>query len=294
MRAIPAALTAAILFATFGQAEAEARAAEGRQSRQSAQVVARNANAARTAATATRPQAQRGQQATRQQTTRQNTVRQASMRRVATRGGAGASGGGGGISCVPYARQVTGMAISGNGRDWWHNASGLYARGHRPEAGSVMAMPGTGAMRMGHVAVVERVIGPREIEIQHANWGGPGIRRGSVMHGVSVVDVSANNDWSAVRVQVGHSDNAFGRVYPVYGFIHNRPDATGGTMLAGTSPGRRPVTIAEGGDSPTLSGLRGGSELAQASPAPSAGRSRGAARDNTWRTLVLPTNVSYR
>lgn len=287
MRAIPAALTAAILFATFGQAEAEARATEGRQSRQSAQMVARNTNAART--TATRQQAQRGPQATRQSTTRQNMARQAGVRRVAMRGGAG-WGGGGGISCVPYARQVTGMAISGNGRDWWHNAAGLYARNQRPEPGSVMAMPGTGAMRMGHVAVVERVVGPREIEIQHANWGGPGIRRGSVMHGVSVVDVSANNDWSAVRVQVGHSDNAFGRVYPVYGFIHNRPDPTGGTMLAGTSPGRRPVTIAEGGDSPTLSGLRSGGELAQAPAAPARNTTSGSG----WRSLVLQTNVSYR
>ncbi|MBR0653718.1 CHAP domain-containing protein [Roseomonas arctica] len=177
---------------------------------------------------------------------------------VASRGYGG--GYGGGISCVPYAREATGMAISGNGRDWWHNASGLYDRSHRPEPGSVMAMPGTGAMRMGHVAVVERVIGAREIEIHHANWGGPGIARGTVMRGVNVVDVSAANDWSAVRIQTGHSDTTFGRVYPVYGFIHNRPDRTGGTMLAGS--GRRPVDIAEGGTSVSLGDLRA-TEVAQ-------------------------------
>src|SRR5919202_2192723 len=34
----------------------------------------------------------------------------------------------GGLSCVPYARMVTGMAITGNGGEWWRNASGLYAR----------------------------------------------------------------------------------------------------------------------------------------------------------------------
>jgi surface antigen len=144
-----------------------------------------------------------------------------------------AGGFGGGISCVPYARQATGMTISGNGRDWWHNAAGLYARGNRPEVGSVMAFPGSGGMRSGHVAVVERVISPREVLIHHANWGGPGIRRGSIMRGVSVIDTSPNNDWTQVRVQVGHSAENYGRPYPVYGFIHNRPDTTGGTMLAG-------------------------------------------------------------
>jgi hypothetical protein len=48
-----------------------------------------------------------------------------------------------------------------------------------------------------------------------------------------VIDTSPNNDWTQVRVQVGHSAENYGRPYPVYGFIHNRPDTTGGTMLAG-------------------------------------------------------------
>uniref|UniRef100_UPI0018DFE76E CHAP domain-containing protein n=1 Tax=Roseomonas rosulenta TaxID=2748667 RepID=UPI0018DFE76E len=149
------------------------------------------------------------------------------------RGHAAVGGYSGGISCVPYARQATGMDISGNGRDWWHNAAGLYARGNRPEVGSVMAFPGSGGMRAGHVAVVERVISSREVLIHHANWGGPGIRRGSIMRGVSVIDASPNNDWTQVRVQVGHSAENYGRAYPLYGFIYNRPDATGGTMMAG-------------------------------------------------------------
>lgn len=134
-----------------------------------------------------------------------------------------------GISCVPYARQVTGMDISGNGRDWWHNAAGRYARGQRPERGSILSFPASGGMRMGHVAVVSRVVDSRVIEIDHANWGGPGIRRGSVMRGVRVQDVSDANDWTRVRVQVGHSAEAFGRVYPTHGFIHNRP---AGSMVA--------------------------------------------------------------
>ena len=47
-----------------------------------------------------------------------------------------------------------------------------------------------------------------------------------------MIDASANNDWSQVRVQVGHSNENYGRVYAVQGFIHNRPDATGGALRA--------------------------------------------------------------
>jgi surface antigen len=134
-----------------------------------------------------------------------------------------ASGFSGGLTCVPYARSVTGMDISGNGRDWWHNAAGRYARGQRPQVGSVLAWPGSGSMGSGHVAVVSRVLNARLIEIDHANWGGPGIRRGTVMRNVQVMDVSSDNSWTRVRVQVGWTAENFGREYPTYGFIHNRP-----------------------------------------------------------------------
>ena len=133
----------------------------------------------------------------------------------------------GGLTCVPYARSVTGMDISGNGRDWGHNAAGRYARGQRPQVGSVLAWPGSGSMNSGHVAVVSRVLNARMIEIDHANWGGPGIRRGTVMRNVQVMDVSADNSWTRVRVQVGWTNENFGREYPTYGFIHNRPANTG-------------------------------------------------------------------
>lgn len=147
--------------------------------------------------------------------------------------------GGGGLSCVPYARMVTGMEVRGNGRDWWHNAAGRYARGSRPEPGSVLAFPGSGSMRMGHVAVVSRVINGRHIEIDHSNWGGPGIRRGTVMRGVSVIDVSSDNSWTEVRVQVGWDRDTHGRVFPTYGFIHNRPDMGDGPVYASYQGGAR-------------------------------------------------------
>ncbi len=140
-----------------------------------------------------------------------------------------------GISCVPYARQVTGMEISGNGRDWWYNAAGRYARSSRPEPGAILSFPASGGMRAGHVAVVSRVINSRLIEIDHANWGGPGIRRGSIMQGVDVMDVSANNDWTQVRVQVGWSNENFGRPYSTHGFILNRRDNGADTELASYS-----------------------------------------------------------
>ncbi|WP_240756651.1 CHAP domain-containing protein [Roseicella aquatilis] len=143
------------------------------------------------------------------------------------------------ISCVPYARSVTGMEIRGNGGDWWRNAAGSYHRGSQPEPGSVMAFRAIGRMRLGHVAVVSRVLGPRHVLVDHANWGGPGIRKGTVMHNVGVVDVSPGNDWSAVRVQLGHDAGSYGSVYPIYGFIHNRPEDNSGVTYAAARPMQR-------------------------------------------------------
>ena len=136
---------------------------------------------------------------------------------------------GGGIQCVTFARADTGIELSGNASSWWDNAAGVYQRGARPEAGSVLNFRANGSMRMGHVAVVNQVVDSRTIEIDHANWGGPGAVRGGISRDISVVDVSPGNDWSAVRVALGHSGE-FGSIYPTFGFIYNRPDR--GTMVA--------------------------------------------------------------
>jgi hypothetical protein len=170
--------------------------------------------------------------------TMRNAVHFAGSRRPA-RGGRASFAGGGGISCVPYARSVTGMEISGNGGDWWENSAGRYARGQRPQIGSVLSFRSSGGMRSGHVAVVSRVVQPRVIEIDHANWGGPGIRRGTVMHNVRVMDVSDDNSWTRVRVQVGWTSENFGREYPTDGFIHNRPASS---YMAGADDMIRPVS----------------------------------------------------
>ena len=136
----------------------------------------------------------------------------------------------GAISCVPFARAATGLDVKGNAHAWWDSAAGSYERGQRPEAGSVLNFRSTGRMRLGHVAVVAHVVDNRTIEIDHANWAGPGGGKGRVARGVPVIDVSEANDWSAV--QVGLGGGGFGSVYPTYGFIYDRPDR--GMMVANT------------------------------------------------------------
>lgn len=143
-----------------------------------------------------------------------------------------------GISCVPYARQMTGMQIAGNAWQWWGNAAGVYARGDRPEAGAVLNFRANGRMRLGHVAVVTHVVNAREVIIDHANWPS-GVAYGNVSHDVAVVDVSEANDWSAVRVELGRG-GTFGSVYPTYGFIYNRPD-TGMVTASVSRPAPMPA-----------------------------------------------------
>jgi len=146
-----------------------------------------------------------------------------------------ASGGGGyGISCVPYAREISGIALKGNAVTWWDEAAGQYARGNTPEPGSVLNFRANSTMRLGHVAVVTSVLSRREIEIDHANWWGPGASKGGISHNISVVDVSPNNDWTSVRVGLGHTGE-YGSIYSTYGFIYARRDE-GGTRMAAAHP----------------------------------------------------------
>ena len=122
------------------------------------------------------------------------------------------------IQCVAFAKQDAGIEISGNARDWWGNAAGVYARGHRPEIGSVLSFRANDRMPLGHVAVVASVSDSRTITIDQSHWNSRGITRD-----IEVKDVSEDNDWSAVRVQLAHED-AFGSIYPTHGFIYARPD----------------------------------------------------------------------
>ncbi len=159
----------------------------------------------------------------------------------------------GGLQCVPFARAASGIELKGNAVNWWDAAAGIYQRGAQPESGSVLNFRANGHMRLGHVAVVTAVLGPREIAIEHANWAGPGANKGGVSHDVPVEDVSPNNDWTEVRVGLGHSGE-YGSVYPTYGFIYDRPDS--GVMLANRNE--------SGNGQSRVAAVAGFSEVAQA------------------------------
>jgi len=137
---------------------------------------------------------------------------------------------GGGLQCVPFARAASGIELKGNAVNWWDGAAGVYERGSQPEVGAVLNFRANGNMRLGHVAVVRQVVGSREIEIDHANWAWSG--KGNISRGVAVIDVSARNDWTAVRVALGRGED-FGSIYGTYGFIYDRPD--NGTIVANTN-----------------------------------------------------------
>jgi surface antigen len=170
------------------------------------------------------------------------------IHRVALHGGRH-FGGGSVIQCVAFAKSNSDVALSGNAGDWWQNAAGVYARGGAPEVGSVLNFRANGRMRLGHVAVVTNVVDSRTIEIDQSHWNARGISRN-----VSVVDVSENNDWTAVRVAMGHQ-GTYGSIYPTYGFIYARPD-TGRIVTA-----RSDVIVPRIGAAP--SDLRNGTEVAE-------------------------------
>jgi len=133
----------------------------------------------------------------------------------------------GDLSCVPYARARSGIDLQGDAWQWWDAAaqSGRYDRSRGPRTGSVLVFMRTQRNRNGHLSVVTRMVGPREIRVDHANWA-TGRDRGRVARDQPVIDVSPNNDWSLVRVWYPPV-NDFGQTnFPTFGFIH------GGRLVA--------------------------------------------------------------
>lgn len=116
--------------------------------------------------------------------------------------------------CAPFARMVSGISLFGNAGTWWAQAKGRFSRGSLPKIGAVMSFVPTSRMRVGHVAMVSKVLGEREVLLTHANWS----RRGAVETDVRAVDVSPEGDWSKVKVWYA---GAMGTsTYPVNGFIY--------------------------------------------------------------------------
>ncbi|WP_202614915.1 CHAP domain-containing protein [Elioraea sp. Yellowstone] len=123
------------------------------------------------------------------------------------------------LSCVPFARALSGIALQGDAHGWWRAAAGRYSRGAEPQPGAVLVLKSTRRLPDGHLAVVVRQTGAREILVAHANWAS-GAARGAVHQNQRVVDVSRRNDWSAVRVWHPATDTLGVTVFPAWGFIH--------------------------------------------------------------------------
>ncbi|HUO98670.1 MAG TPA: CHAP domain-containing protein [Rhizomicrobium sp.] len=122
------------------------------------------------------------------------------------------------IYCVEYARLASGISIFGDARTWWDKARYTYAQTSTPTPGAVMVFDPRRKMRLGHVAVVKRVLSAREVIVDHANWG----RDGKIYLNAPVVDVSANNDWSQVRVWNTRAGTMGSSTYAIKGFISVR------------------------------------------------------------------------
>jgi surface antigen len=129
------------------------------------------------------------------------------------------SSGGADLSCVPYARNRSGLALRGDAWQWWEAASGRYRRDRAPRRGSVLVLMRTSRLPQGHLAVVSRVVSTREIRVDHANWAS-GAAKGRVALDQPVTDISPRNDWSVLRVWYPRVNDYGNTAYPAYGFIH--------------------------------------------------------------------------
>lgn len=131
------------------------------------------------------------------------------------------------LQCVPYAREHSGVNIHGDAYTWWDKAAGVYARGDTPIVGNVMVLNGYAGRHRAHVAVVRRIVSSRKILIDHANW----LDDGAVYVNDPVIDVSADNDWTQVKVWNIRSGSWGTKVYNVQGFISPNP-ANGNPLVA--------------------------------------------------------------
>jgi len=134
-----------------------------------------------------------------------------------------------GLSCVPYARERTGLALRGDAYTWWNGAAGVYPRGDKPTPGAVLVLRQTPRLQSGHVAVVTQVVDPRQILVDHANW-----IPDEITENMPVIDVSPANDWTQLRFWNAPS-RTFGAIYPATGFIYAR-----NTPIPGGEPGMDP------------------------------------------------------
>jgi surface antigen len=144
-----------------------------------------------------------------------------------------------GGQCVPIARKMSGVQIYGDAWTWWDQAAGVYKRGGKAKAGAVLVFRPTGRMKLGHVAVISRVISPTIAMVTHSNWSRIEGEREQVERDVTLVDVSRRHDWSKVRVWYDSVGGLGGSTYPTYGFIYGTPDRSAGSHAQAAKPSKR-------------------------------------------------------
>lgn len=139
--------------------------------------------------------------------------------------------------CAPFARVFSGIQLFGDAYSWWRQAVGKYQEGNAPKEGAVLVFKAFGAMRVGHVATVTRVVSDRIIKVTHANWSRINGVKGQVERDVTVVDASTKGDWSAVKVWFDPIKDIGIKAYPTYGFIYGtggKPAEVAGNDAAAT------------------------------------------------------------
>jgi surface antigen len=125
------------------------------------------------------------------------------------------------MTCVPYARSVTGLPLGGDAWAWWDDARGRHVESDVPVPGAVLVFRRTNRLPSGHLAVVSAVLSDRRVLVTQANW-----LRYRITSNQPVQDVSPGNDWTAVRVWWPPVHGWGMTIYPTDGFILGTP-ATG-------------------------------------------------------------------
>ncbi len=154
-----------------------------------------------------------------------------------------------GISCAPFARELSGIALYGDADGWWSAAAGRYARGPRPVLGSVLVFGRQDRLPSGHVSVVSRLLGDRQLQVTQANWV-----RGQLDEDQLVVDLSERNDWTRVRVWYPPVSQLGTHSYVTYGFIHPDRPATHDQLARATAAAARYALDTRGRPAPRARG----------------------------------------
>jgi surface antigen len=128
------------------------------------------------------------------------------------------------FTCVPYAREVTGLPLSGDAWAWWDEARGRYLESDVPAPGAVLVFQRTDRLPSGHLAVISAVLSGRQVLVTQANW-----LPYRITSNQPVLDVSPGNDWTAVRVWWPPAHGWGMTVYPTDGFIQQVPAAAPGS-----------------------------------------------------------------